>query len=413
MGGGVITDVVTGITGSGVYVQGIYLDITNNLLYWSQTATGATDKIRRINISGALPKLSSAATDLITGISNVRGMTLDTISNTIYFADAGTLAQGKGIYRASLATFPVTEAASTKIASTPTGGGFTPQPNTLLLDRLNNFIYWSDYANPGGRIQRASTTAGSYPVAPTVVYSGTSVRGISIDQTLNILYWIEPINLKIRKGSLAVVPITVPIDVVTGLTYFPRNLVFGSSTNPLPVSFTLFNSLCSAGKVTLTWKTAQEFNTKIFVAEKSTDDINWQVVTTINAAGNSTTERTYSITDNNATAKAIYRITSIDIDGRSSTSNIIKASCSAGSGFFSVFPNPVKDVTMITINVDHATALRLKIYDAKGALVKNMLQSLPQGYSQFNIDLSSFAKGAYNLKAFWDNSSKTIQLLKQ
>ncbi|MEO5646706.1 MAG: hypothetical protein ABIQ56_00005, partial [Chitinophagaceae bacterium] len=131
--GAALTDVVTGITGVGVYVQGIYLDVTNDLLYWCETATGAADKIRVINISGVLPKLASAGTDVVTGIGNVRGITKDTIANTIYFADGGLTGQGKGIYRASLAVLPVTAAAATKIALTPIALPVKPQPNTLIL----------------------------------------------------------------------------------------------------------------------------------------------------------------------------------------------------------------------------------------------------------------------------------------
>ena len=55
-GGDVIT-VVTGIAGAGVYPRGIYVDVTKNMLYWAETAPKVKDIIKKIDISGTLPKM--------------------------------------------------------------------------------------------------------------------------------------------------------------------------------------------------------------------------------------------------------------------------------------------------------------------------------------------------------------------
>ncbi len=228
IGGGAIQDVVTGISGAGIDPRGIYLDITNSILYWAETAPGATDRIRKVNISGGLPKLASTGTDVITGIGIVRGIVLDTLANTIYYADAGPLGPGKGIYRGSLPSTPMTATATTVISNTP-----TTQPNDLAIDNTGNFVYWCDYANPGGMIQRAPTNAGGYPVAPTLVYSGVPVRGISYDAFNNFIYWVEPLSLTIKRGNTASVPILSPQDVVTGINNYPRDVSEQSCSQPV------------------------------------------------------------------------------------------------------------------------------------------------------------------------------------
>jgi hypothetical protein len=288
--GGTVTDVVTGILGSGVYPRGIYLDITNNLLYWSETSPGVTDVIKKIDISGALPKAASSGTIIVSDIDIVRGVTVDTIANQIYFADAGSGGSGNGIYRANLTAPPVLESAATKLVAT------TGQPNSLFIDRTNNFIYWANYSNPGGNIQRVLTNSGSYPIAPSDVFTGVSIRGISIDIPTNSIYWIEPLNLKIKKASLATVPITVSADVVTSLNNFPRDLSIAN----LAISPDYFRTRQSGNWNDVnTWESSPvaDFSSGVVSPAAVTPDFNSNVITirsphTVTITANLTTDQT-------------------------------------------------------------------------------------------------------------------------
>lgn len=232
--GGAVTNVVTGITGAGIYPRGIYVDVTNNILYWAQTAPGLTDSVKKIDISGALPKASSSGSVVVSAIDIVRGITVDTVASIIYFVDAGTGGSGAGIYQASTAA-SVPETSSTKVAICTSGG----QPNSLFIDRANHFIYWSDFA-ASGKIQRAATNAATFPTAAITVFTGTSIRGMSIDLGDNSIYWTEYPSLKIRKASLSTIPVVGATDVVTGLLTLPRNLQITSSLTAPPAikSFT-------------------------------------------------------------------------------------------------------------------------------------------------------------------------------
>jgi FlgD Ig-like domain len=93
----------------------------------------------------------------------------------------------------------------------------------------------------------------------------------------------------------------------------------------LPINLTDFNLTCQNGQVKLTWKTAQEMNSSYFNAERSADGINWTVIKRVAAAGNSTTETSYSVTDNNP--GKFYRIAGYDADGKKTLSKTITANC--------------------------------------------------------------------------------------
>lgn len=243
--GGAVTTVVNGISGSGKYPRGIYVDVTNNILYWSQSAPGLNDEIKKISIAGSLPKTAASGTTVVSAINIVRGITVDTIANSIYFIDAAL--GGKGIYRASLAS-PTTEALSTKIAVNANGA----QPNSLCLDRTNNFIYWSDFSSSGG-IKRVATNSTNFPANEVPIISGVSARGLSVDAA-NVLYWTEYPSQKIRKANLASIPISSTSIVINGLVGFLRNLQVASPCVSAGVASVTANNnpLCPGSTANLT-----------------------------------------------------------------------------------------------------------------------------------------------------------------
>lgn len=256
--GGAVTTVVNGISGSGKYPRGIYVDVTNNILYWSQSAPGLNDEIKKISIAGTLPKSASLSTTVVSAINIVRGITVDTISNSIYFVEAGLGGSGKGIYRASL-TSPTNGASSTKIAANSNSA----QPNALFLDRANNFIYWSDYSINGG-IKRAATNSAVYPVIETPIISGVSARGLYVDPS-NVLYWTEFPSQKIKKANLANINIPSTTNVVNGVVGFARNISISSPC--ISAGFSSItannNSLCPGTSATITVNGIQGTNASI------------------------------------------------------------------------------------------------------------------------------------------------------
>lgn len=84
----------------------------------------------------------------------------------------------------------------------------------------------------------------------------------------------------------------------------------------LPVKFTAFTLTRSNHDVLVQWSTSEELNAESFQLERSTDGTNYAAITTISASGNSNTQKNYSYTDRNNTARiSYYRIKETDKDG--------------------------------------------------------------------------------------------------
>src|SRR4030095_10585973 len=154
----------------------------------------------------------------------------------------------------------------------------------------------------------------------------------------------------------------------TGINSFGRFTLFNDN-NPLPVRFIFFNAKCEGAKVLLTWKTAQEQNSSHFNIERSVDGISWTVINSLPAAGNNNTEHSYSFTDNNPEQNGFYRIAEYDMNGRVQYTNILRSSCNT-TDVFKLWPNPVRDMVFINIVTGSESQAVIKVFDSRGALVK-------------------------------------------
>ena len=90
-----------------------------------------------------------------------------------------------------------------------------------------------------------------------------------------------------------------------------------STNQPLPVELLYFDGIKYPTFNMLKWATASEHNSSYFDLERSTDGIEWRVVGTKTAAGNSTEKITYSYLDAiNQFTIHYYRLVQYDIDGK-------------------------------------------------------------------------------------------------
>jgi len=199
----------------------------------------------------------------------------------------------------------------------------------------------------------------------------------------------------------------------TGIGSFSRFTLSNINTI-LPVRYVSFNARCEKDKVIIAWKTGQEQNSNRFNIERSPDGVQWTVIGTVPAAGNSTNESRYSFTDNSPVQNGYYRIAEYDLDGRVQYSSVIRSSC-AVTQTFSMWPNPAREKIFVSISTDHESQAMIKIFDSKGSLVKMQKADLLPGNNVISIEMGSVANGVYQLSASWDKgqTQKTKQVLKQ
>jgi len=186
------------------------------------------------------------------------------------------------------------------------------------------------------------------------------------------------------------------------------------NSQALPVELLSFNGECNEGQVSLSWQTATEHNSDYFEVEKSRDGMNWQVLTTVNAAGNSTQLLNYEAIDANAMeGNNYYRLTQVDIDGTTKTYDVINVSCSgAVKGYFSAYPNPSTGSFQVILNDKNLVGSGiLSVKDTKGSELLNRTIEVKPGINMFSVTDLNLAPGVYYIQIV--NGERATEVLKE
>jgi hypothetical protein len=216
------------------------------------------------------------------------------------------------------------------------------QWNHVVLSKSNNQIYM--YLN--GTIIFTSSISNSVAPSPFIFFASTS-SGFST------LY----------NGKLD--DIGVWDRVLTQQEI--KNLYDGVYN--LPVELAQFSATCSGNTTNINWQTATEHNSAYFEVLNSRDGENWNSLTTVNAAGNSSEAINYSISDNTDATTVYYKLNQVDKDGKSQEYGPISANCNENTSLF-ITPNPTNGEFNL-IGMEHfGTITSLEVKDATGKVVK-------------------------------------------
>ncbi|HEY4111578.1 LamG-like jellyroll fold domain-containing protein [Puia sp.] len=165
----------------------------------------------------------------------------------------------------------------------------------------------------------------------------------------------------------------------------------------LPVEFSAFTAQKANGAVLLNWQTAQEQNSKEFVIERSTDNLAYTAIGTVEAAGNSSQSLSYSFMDISPLAgKDYYRLKEADLDGKYLYSPIVAVNFDAGAEV-RVSPNPANTSVTWWMNSAQASGGALSLTDLAGRVVLTRNVQWQKGANQFVIGVSGLPPGGYVL----------------
>jgi hypothetical protein len=184
-----------------------------------------------------------------------------------------------------------------------------------------------------------------------------------------------------------------------------------TSTTILPVTISSFNAAVQNKDIRLLWETQNEINASHFEIERSSDAIHFDKISSVAAAGNSSTVRQYDFWDRNLSAGTyFYRLKQVDIDGKVYYSSIIKEVIADKSSWYSIFPNPIQEVLYFT----HPAAgnfSAIRIFSNDGKLVQRLNTQL--NTTQTKIEVSGLSSGTYFIKYTGKNGQEvTRQFLK-
>jgi hypothetical protein len=180
----------------------------------------------------------------------------------------------------------------------------------------------------------------------------------------------------------------------------------------LPVTLLYFTATANPDKtVMLKWTTSSEFNSKHFEVERSSDAVNFQLVQTLPAAGNSTMNKNYTATDQHPlTGISYYRLRQTDLDGKYAFSQVEKIILNTNSTTISARPNPVTDHVMLYMQYDHAQKPNYQLVSLDGKIIKRERISA----NSTRIDMSNLTKGTYILSVIQGGKMiQTFKIMKQ
>ena len=155
----------------------------------------------------------------------------------------------------------------------------------------------------------------------------------------------------------------------------------------------------------LNWKTATETNNKGFEVERQVSSkqksvsSQWEKIGFVGGYGTTTDPRSYSFTDQNlSSGNYEYRLKQIDFDGSYEYSNIVEVEVNAPLQFAlsQNYPNPFNPSTQIEYTIPEDGYVSLKVYNALGQEVANLVNGIQKaGSHDVTFNASSVSSGVY------------------
>lgn len=200
-------------------------------------------------------------------------------------------------------------------------------------------------------------------------------------------------------------PAAPPMVTLSSAVNESYNNIDAVGNTALPVELSSFAASIGSGRdVTLNWTTATEVNFAKFVVERTVKGANaWSQVATVNAAGNSNSEKAYVYTDKKLnTGSFEYRLKMVDNDGTYSYSNSTVEATVAKPKNFEMsqnYPNPFNPTTRVDYQLAEDAHVVVEVYNITGQKVAQVLnEQQAAGYYTMQVNsniTSSLASGIY------------------
>ena len=196
-------------------------------------------------------------------------------------------------------------------------------------------------------------------------------------------------------------------DPTSTATVVKRNGMNGFSifaaaqaTTPMPVELMGFYGFSTGRQNELHWKTQSESNSSHFVVERSSNGEQFYELGSVPAAGNSTTELAYQLTDENPYFPvSYYRLRQVDLDGNYKYSGVItvETDIEADLSIYAVYPNPTSSNCFVEFSSKNLENYTIEVINATGTLVYNESGEMKGGAVK-ELNSKEWSNGVYLIR---------------
>jgi len=176
-----------------------------------------------------------------------------------------------------------------------------------------------------------------------------------------------------------------------------------SPNPPLPIDLVSFEGEKMSNSNMLKWVTSSEINNSYFTVEKSKDGKVFEILGTVEGAGNSSVQLSYNMLDSKPHLVTYYRLKQTDYDGKYKYSKIISVS-NSGVEDLKLYPNPVKDKLTIS---SKKNIQKIEVLDISGKKVR--LEKVTDNV----IDISTLSKGIYIARVTFQSTVVLEKFIKE
>lgn len=169
-----------------------------------------------------------------------------------------------------------------------------------------------------------------------------------------------------------------------------------STACTLPIELLSFDGKYDGSKVPLTWTTATETDNDFFTLERSFDGKVFEIIGTVDGAGNSVIPISYRFDDERPVqGLTYYRLKQTDFNGKFVYTDPLAVYVDDETGNIAVYPNPAKENVNLFFTASSNEETHLKITDITGKTVYRT-SLMPSGKTlDHKINSSDFPKGIY------------------
>ena len=355
---------------SGVFLGGATSNLYNNTVYLNATSSGANYSTYGIN-------------------AEVSGVTTINLINNLVINTSVAKGTGKSVaYRRAnnvLTNYATTSDNNLFYAGTAAG-------SAIYFDGTNTDVSLAAYKT------RVGPTRDANSVTETSFTASTYFESVDPSATNYLKPNASSCSSADNMGKIVASFTDDYSNVTRGATNWDIGALEFASC-PLPIEMFSFGATCVGLSTIVIWSTASEHNSSYFNVERSREGYLWEVVATLEAAGNSNTLIEYSYQDLNPnTGTTYYRIAQVDQDGTKETFDPVSVACDEDidGTFISTYPNPgsgdfIVELTNSKLEGDGI----LQISDAKGSIILENIIQLHKGKNSVFISNHQLKPGFY------------------